>query len=201
MENFSLWNARADSSKTSVTFFATSAGFQRINRGTSKMVAEMLNDLGVPSDRVKDWSVLPFATDYLSDDLNTDDWRDRWLTSYEVTVRMSGPIAFKAPSKYLIESLAADKTWTGDEPAPQWCTVVADFPSESERPRFEQAVTGRSPDLKVEQSRAHDRQTLVSIPAGEAFFKGGAKLALSIEHLAREFGGTTHWRDRFGDKR
>ena len=75
MQNFTLWNAWADPAGTTVTFFATSAGFQRINRGTPKMIGEMLKDLGCPNDQVKDWSVKAFATDYLSDDLDTDDWR------------------------------------------------------------------------------------------------------------------------------
>ena len=200
MQNFTLWNAWADAAGTTVTFFATSAGFQRINRGTPKMIGEMLKDLGCPNDQVKDWSVKAFATDYLSDDLDTDDWRDRWNASYEVKVRMNAAVKFSAPGEYLVDNLSGDKTWDGAEPAPDTCVVVADFPTEAERERFEPRAQGKSKDLKIEKSAAHDRQALISMPAGESFFKQGARLAVTTEALVHEFGGTTQWRDRFGQE-
>jgi hypothetical protein len=196
-ENFNLWNAWADEGRTRVTFFATSTGFQRINRGTKEMISEMLSDLGCPHDQIKDWSVKAFATDYLSVDLHTKDWEDRWNHSYEVKVRMKRPVKFSTPNKYLVENLSGDETWDGEEPVPDTCVVVADFPSETERERFERAARSKSKDLTLEKSPAHDRQTLISMPAGEAFFIKGAKLAVGIERLVHEFGGTSQWRGRF----
>jgi hypothetical protein len=164
------------------------------------MIGEMLHDLGCPNDQVKDFTVRPFATDYISVDLHTDDWHDRWNASYELKVRMKQPIKFSAssdPNQYLVGNLSGDDTWEGERPAPNACLVVADFPSDAERQRFEPAARAKSKDLKVETSSAHDRQTLVWMPADESFFEQGAKLAVSIEALTGEFGGTNQWRGRF----
>jgi len=198
--NFNLWNAWLDKAGTTLTFFATSTGLQRINKGTPEMIREMLHDLGCPNDQVKDWSVRPFATDYISVDLNTDDWRDRWNASYQLKVHMKAPVKFSAPSaptKYLVDNLSGDDTWEGEKPVPDTCLVVADFPGDAERERFEPAARAKSKDLTVEKSPAHDRQALISMRAGESFFKQGARLAVTAEALVHEFGGTTQWRGRF----
>lgn len=198
--NFSLWNVWDGKSGTVVTFFATTTGLQRINKGDHEMIAEMLSDLKIPKDKVKDWKVRPFATDYLSDDLDSKDWEDRWQPSYEVTVQMSAPVKFKPSARPTTGTLASDETWDDDEPVPPTCTVVVDFKREADQQRFDPAVKQLSKELTVERGKALDRQILVSMPAGAAFFKKGAKLAVSVERLAHEFGGTTQWRDRYGEE-
>jgi hypothetical protein len=194
IQNFTLWNVceTADAAQ----FFATSAGFHRINKGTREMVVEMLTDVGWQGGHLGAWTVGAFATDYLSDDRDSADWVDRWNASFAINVQLSGNPKFSRTDSYLIATMASDKTWRDDLPVPELCLVVADFRNEADRRKFAAAAQLLDGELNVRRSCAHDRQAFVYIPASEAFFEKGAGIALEVEELALSVGGTTHWRDR-----
>jgi hypothetical protein len=232
LENFSLWNLSEDRRARRVTFYATSLGLQQINRGTRGMLHEMLGDLGFPSLDIDDWAVSHAATDYLSDFRDSDDWRDRWLDTWTVEVHLKDAVELPERRRQT-PTLASDKTWKGDEPAPNSALIVADFPDDEKLARMQATLTalGRShglteaelaeaaPTISGQQvrqlldelkSRSQDRdagplsfrlspatehQLHVLVPANKAFFERGARLALLIESLAEQLGGTTYWRD------
>jgi len=100
---------------------------QRIERGTDGMVATMLADMGLLQVEVERWTLSGFATDYLSDAEDGDDWRDRWMDSWEINLRTGRPIRYEPGPTGLVGTVATDDTWSGDEPAPETCTVIADF--------------------------------------------------------------------------
>jgi len=52
VENFILWSAWLDAHRTTLTFFVTSGGLQRINTGTKKLLQEMLGDLGIQKPQI-----------------------------------------------------------------------------------------------------------------------------------------------------
>lgn len=49
--------------------------------------------------------------------------------------------------------------------------------------------------ISFKSSPAADRQLLILMPADRAFFESGARLAVLIEMLAEQLGGSTYWRD------
>jgi hypothetical protein len=199
--NFTLWNAWIDAHRTTITLFATSEGLQRINKGTPEMVKEMLDDIGAPKADVSGWKVDAFATDYLSDDLDSEDWEDRWQASWEVQVQLKRAIDFKPKPMDLVESLASDSTWKGEEPAPPKAMVVADFGDRQTTQNAQQLLTSEKArpavqGLEVIESPAHENQLLVTLPAGKSFFESHATAAVKIEEICQQQGGTTHWRER-----
>lgn len=237
MENFSLWNLSEDLRARRVTFYATSLGLQQINRGTPTMLHEMLGDLGFPSLDIDNWAVTHVATDYLSDFRESDDWRDRWLDTWTVEVHLMGAVELPERRRQT-PTLASDKTWEGEEPAPNSALIVADFPDDETLARMQAALTAlrrshslmevelaeaaprisgrhvkqlsdelksRSQDrdaapLSFGLSPASERQLHVLVPANKAFFERGARLALLIESLAEQLGGTTYWRDTIASR-
>jgi len=201
VENFTLWNAWIDAHRTTITFYATSGGLQRINQGTPEMVKEMLDDVGVPKAEVKEWKLDAFATDYLSDDLDSEDWEDRWQASWQVQVQLSRPIDFKPKSMDLVDSLASDRTWKGEEPLPPVAMVIADFGDAQTTQKVRQLLSsGKAlpsvPGMEVIESPAHQNQLLITVPASKSFFEGGAEQAAKVEEICQKQGGTTHWRKR-----
>ncbi len=128
MENFILWSVSSDEKNSELSSFATAVQIQRINQGTQEAIAKMLNDLGSPEVSFEYWSIDRFVTDYLIDYPLSDDWKDIWTDTCEITVQLSEPINLKLKDTELIRTFARDTTWEG-EPLqfPIKCVVVADF--------------------------------------------------------------------------
>lgn len=128
MENFILWSVSSDEKKSELSFFATAVNIQRINHGTQETIARMLNDLGSPEVSFERWSIHRFLTDYLIDYPLSDDWKDIWTETCEITVQLSKPINLKLKNTELIRTFARDTTWKGERwQFPVKCVVVADF--------------------------------------------------------------------------
>lgn len=128
MENFILWSVSSDEKKSELSFFATAVNIQRINHGTQETIARMLNDLGSPEVSFERWIIDRFLTDYLIDYPLSDDWKDIWTETCEITVQLSKPINLKLKDTELIRTFARDTTWKGEPwQFPIKCVVVADF--------------------------------------------------------------------------
>lgn len=230
MENFILWNLNSDRGSKRIRFYATSLGLQQINRGSREMLDEMTRDFGFETLAIDDWAVRHMATDYFSDERESDDWRDRWMYTWEVEVHARD--AVKLPtSKGEVPTLAHDKTYGGEEQMPAEALVVADFKHEKALRQLvdtvgtlaapqalETRIGNAAPDLSrtmirrlseelaqhrdsqrhmdvvSEISPSREHQVFVHIPANRAFFQGGAGLAIAIEELVEQLGGSTHWR-------
>jgi len=196
------------------------------------MIATMLADMGLLQVDVERWELSRFATDYLSDDLDSDDWRDVWMDTWEIRLWTGRPVRYQPPPPGFVGTVAWDETWGGrGTPPADTCTVIADFgrfrevevalgvfarlapardadgyavdvrrrlrrvPEPPLRALWErQAADGPVTALAC---RSH-RQLHVSMPAGRAFFEGGAKLAGAVEQVCRSLGGTLQWRERAG---
>ena len=128
MENFILWSVSCDGLINKVSFFATPVHVQHIDRGTRNMVVEMLTDLEVPLDGLRQWEVdRRFVTNYLVDDDN-DDWQDVWTPTWEILVGFDRPISVGIGETDLVRTWARDENWNGHLPSfPSECVLVADF--------------------------------------------------------------------------
>lgn len=172
MENFYLWDAGYAAHPGELTFFATRVQVQRIHRGTRAMVDRMLADLGVARPDVEDWSLDHVASSYLSDNLDSADWREVWLDTWRVRVRTPKPAEHGGRGTDLVSTYAFDETWDGDEgAAASICLVVADFYDPSTIARGKVALNwigmpGRAEAIVsdiVEQAPALKRQPLMDV--------------------------------------
>lgn len=129
MENFILWSVSFDKKERELSFFATWVQVQRINKGTRKMVAEMIDDLGITGVSFEKWSVHHFLTNYLADNPDSDDWREVWTDTCEVKVQLAKLVKLKIKDTDLIRTYAKDNSWKGDfsPHLPGECVLVADF--------------------------------------------------------------------------
>ena len=87
----------------------------------------MLADMGLLQVEVEGWTLSRFATDYLTDAEPGDDWRDVWMDTWEIRLRTGRPVRYEPGPTGLVGTVATDDTWSGAEPAPDTCTVIADF--------------------------------------------------------------------------
>lgn len=144
MENFTLWNLTGDARR--IRFFASSLGLQQINRGTREMLVEMMHDLGFKPVDIDDWAVSHLATDYLSDNRDSEDWEDRWMGTWSVEVHLKDAAALPERRRRT-PTLASDETWEGKEPAPSAALVVADFKDDDSLKQMKAALDalGHSP--------------------------------------------------------
>lgn len=101
---------------------------QRINQGTHEMVTKMLVDLGLPEVSFEKWTTRRFITNYLADDLDSEDWEDIWTETWEIEVKTAALVQWEASDIDLTRTRAYDDTWQGDPmPMPIECVLVADF--------------------------------------------------------------------------
>ena len=87
MENYILWSPSFDKKTHETSFFVAPINVQRVAKGTSGMVAEMLADLGVKDAPIKRWSVRHFLTNYMTDEPDAEDWEEVWGDTWEVKVK------------------------------------------------------------------------------------------------------------------
>jgi hypothetical protein len=90
------------------------------------MVVKMLEDLAVDA-KVIDWTLRRVATSYLSDDRASSDWRDIWLVTGLVDIRVANPVRPVESAGVFGHTTAWDETWTRRTPPPDQCLIVADF--------------------------------------------------------------------------
>ena len=128
MENFILWNAAVQDGGQTLSFSAFAMAIKQLHQGTPEMVAQMLRDLGVPDIAFSSWRVSHFVTNYLADDLDSDDWEDIWNDNWRVDVRLVTPLQRSWSDLELIRTYASDASWPGETPDPPFeCVVMADF--------------------------------------------------------------------------
>jgi hypothetical protein len=231
LENFILWNLNGGRRSKRICFYATSLGLQQINRGSREMLGDMLRDWGFEAVDIDDWAVRHMATDYLSDERDSEDWRDRWMSTWEIEIQAEDAVALPA-RKWEVPTLAHDKTYGGEEQIPAEALVVADFKSEKPLDQLVEILGGlgepdggvehrirraaaevkpqlvrrlseelaryRAHEIKAgfeyEISQARKHQLFIHIAANREFFEGGASLAVAIEALTEQLGGSTFWR-------
>lgn len=129
MENFILWNAAVRDEGRTLSFTAMAMAIKQLHQGTREMVEQMLQDLGVPGVAFSSWSVRHFVTNYLADDLDSDEWQDTWNDHWRVDVRLDAPLQRTWSDLELLRTYASDASWEGDPPEPPYeCVVVTDFP-------------------------------------------------------------------------
>jgi hypothetical protein len=128
MAGFILWSASLTETAAELSFFATSTGFKRIQRGTTAMLTDMLAALGLAGVSFRQWEVDYFVTHYLMDEPPSDNWRDIWSDTWEITVQLAAPITLSMEPTTLIRAAAGDTTWQGDDTFHSArCVVVGDF--------------------------------------------------------------------------
>jgi hypothetical protein len=128
MENFILWNAAVQDDGRTLSFTAFAMAVKQLHQGTREMVEQMLRDLGVPDIAFTSWRVGHFVTNYLADDLDSDEWEDVWNDNWRVDVQLATPLKRTWSDLELIRTYASDASWTGEPPEPPFeCVVVADF--------------------------------------------------------------------------
>jgi hypothetical protein len=91
------------------------------------MIAKMLEDMGLRDVAAEGWSIDRFATDYLSDDRESDNWEDIWIDTCEIRIRTPQHVQYEPEAPGFVETFAWDDTWTGEPTVPDRCSVIADF--------------------------------------------------------------------------
>ncbi|NTX62828.1 hypothetical protein HUA74_19460 [Myxococcus sp. CA051A] len=128
MENFILWNAAMQDDERTLGFAVFATAVKQLHQGSREMVEQMLSDLGIPNTPFTSWRVSHFATNYLADDLDADDWEDIWNDHWQVEVQLAQPLQHTWSDFELRRSFASDSSWTGEPSQPPMdCLVVADF--------------------------------------------------------------------------
>ncbi len=177
MENYILWSPSFDKKTHETSFFVAPINVQRVAKGTSGMVAEMLADLGVKDAPIKRWSIRHFLTNYMTDEPDAEDWEEVWGDTWEVKVKgLTRTPNFNDGTK-LTRSYARDKTWDGDEDSlPSELVIVADF--------LDEAATTRAADVIEAVEKIVSKSTGSAELAGEIDVPGA--LLKSIEKAAAD---------------
>ena len=128
MENFILWDTVLDQVKKELSFFATPVHVQQISKGTEEMMKDFSHDLGIPDASIEGWTVRHFITNYLADDIESDQWDDIWGDTWEIRIRLQSPVDYKIKEDELVRTWAVDDSWKGKvSNFPSECVLVVDF--------------------------------------------------------------------------
>jgi hypothetical protein len=203
MENFLLWNFSFDPKSYDLTFFSTWVHIQRIKSGTTEMVTEMIEDITNEKIKIKDWSLHHLVTNYITDNPESDDWRNVWMDTGEIKVRLDKSLTLNLKDTDLIRTYARDKSWDGNllPIMPIECRIITDFRTAEEVHPAVDAL-GKKFKAVIESFQVIQRPGLpkrVEISIGKQtipFFEEGARLAWRVIGLCHELGGVTSWHEK-----
>lgn len=135
---FLLFRPEYDPASRQLSFLAAEGGIAGIAAGTPAMIAQMLADLGYAESQAVRWSVQPMLTSYLADDPDADDWRERWRSSWLISVELAQqPRIPPFLPQRLVRSHAGDAGWRASPHEPPAATILADFYTRAELARAE----------------------------------------------------------------
>src|SRR5215467_11881837 len=113
METYLLWSPAYLEAERTLSFFATEVNIQRIARGTREMIEQMLKDLGIADAAFESWTVRRFLTNYLTNDPDSEDWRDSWAETWELRLSLSRPLQDHKNRFELGHTREHDHSWDG----------------------------------------------------------------------------------------
>lgn len=132
---FTLWHPVVQEDRKGCGFDVKPHGFSQLNRGSRELIEGFLDALKIDATPSR-WRVDPFCSPYYRDDMESDNWLDKYPMAWHVRVRFSKALAKSVPPIYLgpYPSDAEDSSWEGkDDPWSAWewssclCVVIADF--------------------------------------------------------------------------
>ena len=226
-ETFWLWHHHYDAKARTYTFFATAVNVQGLNRGTDKMVKQMLKDIGLDIAPRK-WTLKLTATDYISDADAGEAIEDQWMVTGELILEVDSPVHVDLPPPGIAMTTAWDDTWRVGEATTPSLLVVADFRRETTADKAADALarlaSGATADALTEavhegfpriakknleevgleagwdfdvDTCSEARQLHLKLPTKTSSLKEAAAIAAKLEAVIQLMGGTVRWRDRY----
>jgi hypothetical protein len=188
-----------------------------IGRGSKEFMQVLLRDIGVEADVLK-WSVQAFRSNYYSELVGTDDWRDNWILNWKVRVE-TAEVLDPLPMRDFpfIETDAIDSTWVstkmpGNDTIVN-CLVISDFDREAELEEAQNVIAETVSNGKLKELREKYSAELPTFSRSEilgeykqlqvdlskfpgSFFAQGADYAEEVIELCRKMNGTVNFLDR-----
>jgi hypothetical protein len=119
---FNLWNPAL--TEEGCELDVTRANAPNFNQGSAELTRAFLDAWGIAGE-VEGWSVERVRTSYFSDDLDSDDWRDRWQRSWILRARGRLTRTKDGPYEILQFVSAIDPTADPDEEdGPERCRAL-----------------------------------------------------------------------------
>lgn len=176
----------------------------------NEFAAGILADIGIEA-KIVHWLPTPYRSNYYTDYLDLDDWRDTWTIVWQAKITTDRPITSLTQND-LMSWIPTDTTVHQWLPSPKddeaiACLAVSDFDSELSRQQAEKAIISfaelNAPELRT-KPRFYKQMILkkyyqLQIDLGlfpSAFYQSGADYAQQILNLCKEAGGTVHNEDR-----
>lgn len=170
METYLLWSPSLDEKATTLSFFATAVNIQRIANGTREIIEAMLKDLGIQNAAFQTWTTTNrFITNYLTDDPDSDDWRDSWAETWDIVVQFDAPASVNKDQYYPRRTFEIDRSWNGDTSMfPVECVVIANFAGPENIDRA-QKVFGKVRTLTDNAAAVDELKAMVPEAGGDLF--------------------------------
>jgi len=197
-----------------IEFVLTDQECNSIAQGTNKFIENLLRDIGIEAN-VASWLIKPCRSNYYTDFLGEDDWRDVWQLVWKTrAVTMEEITGLPKLSEPYIESEADDESWSFadrlHDDATVGCLVISDFDNEEDRQKTQAAIA--NDELIKNMQKQYSVSTLtfsysellgkykqLQIYLGDfpgEFFAQGADYAEHVLELCKQAGGTVHFQSR-----
>lgn len=211
MSAFYVWNPYLLPADHNIIEFVLTNGDVSGIVQSKDFIEHILTDINIKTD-VASWSIEPFRSNYYSDYLDEDDWRDTWQPVWRISIVTTKKIdslpSYKEPS---IETNATGKDWEArpSDDATIGCLVIADFKSETSLEKAKAAIVG-SRLKQMREKYSVDTPTFyrsevlrkykqLQINLGRFpgdFFAQGADYAEQVMDICKKAKGTVHYEDR-----
>jgi hypothetical protein len=213
--NCYIWNPYVPPGRPNrLKFVLTDQYGYSIAHGTQEFIEHLLKDLGVKAN-VEGWSIKPYRSNYYTDFLGEEDWRDVWQIVWKGYISTAEKIS--ALPKIIGPYIGSDATDQSASFANRLreeeevsCLVVSDFESEERRLRAQEAILNDDLVKKMQRNYGVSKPTFCHTESlgkykqlqadlgkfQSSFFAQGANYAEHVLELCKQEGGTVHFADR-----
>lgn len=212
MSTFYIWNPNIVPNQiNALDFVLTNSNVNGI--ALDKAFAEsILKDISVEAN-VTAWTPVPYRSNYYSEYIDEEDWRDIWQVVWKVRVETSSKINTLQPHSLVswIPTDAIGEEWL-DKPdgEPVGCLAISDFDSEAMLQKAQAKIANNALLKKMREqylvgepifsrSEILGQYQQLQIDLGkfeDSFFQKGADYAELVLKLCKQMGGTVHFEDR-----
>lgn len=211
MSAFYIWNPYILPNSKKLEFILTNGDTGYGIFRDKEFVENLLPDLKIKA-KIETWSLLPYRSNYYSEYLDEDDWRDRWQIIWKFSILMEEYFV-KLPAitiPWIATNATGQKWWNGpDDNDSINCLVVSDFNSNSKLREAQQAITQekklalfrkkysvRLPKFSYSEVLGKYKQLQIDLDLFPAiFFEQGADYAEEVLELCKQFNGTIHYQE------
>jgi hypothetical protein len=211
MSLFYLWNPSINTERPEVLDLVLTRGDSYgLNKGTASFLGSVVAALGIQADIVR-WSITTCRSQYFSDFIGEDDWRDNWQLVWKLSMTARKNIGEITPTAEPWVGLdVLDDTWKiapDDHSAAVEGLVIADFRTVAAREkaratiarhagieRFRERLGLAAPTFSTGMAYGKYPQLLIQLgQLPGAFFADGADYAESVTEVCTKAKGSVHY--------